>query len=90
MSIPHTKRSSGFPIDSVHLTDMYNLVCDENGLNHLSIGYKIGEILFIGLNMTIKTKGYLTLKIKGAVKLVKQGPFISHLCGKFRVHLDYL
>ncbi len=38
MSIPHTKRSSGFSIDSVHVTDMYNLVCD---------GLKISE------NMTI-------------------------------------
>jgi hypothetical protein len=27
MSIPHTKRSSGFSIDSVHVPDMYNLVC---------------------------------------------------------------
>ncbi len=32
MSIPHTKRSSGFPIDSVHVPDMYNLVCDGVGM----------------------------------------------------------
>jgi hypothetical protein len=32
MSIPHTKRSSGFPIDSVHVPDMYNLVGDGVGV----------------------------------------------------------
>ncbi|MEE9603994.1 MAG: hypothetical protein V3V70_00355 [Candidatus Scalindua sp.] len=27
MSIPHTNRNSGFSVDSVHVPDMYNLVC---------------------------------------------------------------
>ncbi len=43
MSIPHTKRSSGFPIDSVHVPDMYNLVWDGVGMKISATKFEISQ-----------------------------------------------
>ncbi len=52
MSIPHAKRSSGFPIDSVHVPDMYNLVCDgEECINNIDI---CSYLLSQGENILVK------------------------------------